>query len=118
MNNEKIQLRIKNMHCATCVMHIEENLKKLMGVHEANVNIATNMATLEFDLDIISIEKIIERIKKTGYDALQHELQDRKDENEIHNTHEFDRQKKRYRQSSSHHIPFTLINRNTLTSDH
>ena len=78
MKNEKIQLHIKNMHCASCVSHIEGDLKKLMGVHEANVNFATNMGVVEFDPDIISVEKIIERIKKTGYDAMQHELKHKK----------------------------------------
>ena len=34
-------LRIKGMHCASCVSRVEKGHKQVPGVSEANVNLAT-----------------------------------------------------------------------------
>jgi len=42
-------LPIEGMTCASCVRRVEKALAKVEGVHEANVNLATEQATVRFD---------------------------------------------------------------------
>ncbi len=44
----KIELPVSGMTCANCSATIERNLKKMPGVTTANVNLATERATVEF----------------------------------------------------------------------
>jgi Cu+-exporting ATPase len=57
------------MNCGSCVLHIENDVKKLKGVHSINVNFASEVATIELNPQEISEEEIIKQIKKTGYTA-------------------------------------------------
>ncbi|MCA9373997.1 copper-translocating P-type ATPase [Candidatus Peregrinibacteria bacterium] len=69
------------MDCASCVFHVEKDLKKLEGVQKVSVNFATETAQVEFNQEKVSVEKIIETIKKAGYTAREIEQADRqKDE--------------------------------------
>ena len=40
---------IEGMHCASCALLIENNLKNVAGIKKATVNFATQKATGEFD---------------------------------------------------------------------
>lgn len=60
---------IKGMHCASCVYVTEQALQKVDGIAEANVNLATNTATIECNPDIATEEKISDAIKAVGYTA-------------------------------------------------
>jgi Cu+-exporting ATPase len=63
----KVILPITGMTCANCVATIERNVKKLDGVNEAVVNLVTEKATIGYDEQSLSVEKIIERIERAGY---------------------------------------------------
>ncbi|MBU0472041.1 MAG: heavy metal translocating P-type ATPase [Nanoarchaeota archaeon] len=65
----KITLNITGMHCASCSNIIEKTLNKTKGVNKANVNLATNKATVEFDNSKTNIDKLILTIKNKGYKA-------------------------------------------------
>lgn len=67
--NEKIILKITGMHCASCVLNIENGLKKENGVISAGVNLTSEKAFIEFDSAETNIEKIKTAIKKIGYQA-------------------------------------------------
>jgi Cu+-exporting ATPase len=67
MAEKQITLPITGMHCANCSMTIERNLKKLDGVAEANVNYATEKATVIFDPARLGEDAIIGKIKDVGY---------------------------------------------------
>jgi len=58
------------MHCASCAQTIEKALKHEFGIISANVNIATEKATIEYDTDKINLKRIGEVIKKTGYEPV------------------------------------------------
>ena len=45
---EKITLPIGGMTCASCAGHVENALKKVPGVISADVNLATEKATVEY----------------------------------------------------------------------
>jgi len=55
------------MHCASCAASIENALKKENGVVSISVNFASEKANIEFDREIIKLEKIQKIIKKLGY---------------------------------------------------
>jgi Cu+-exporting ATPase len=60
---------ISDMNCASCVNHIEKDVKRLKGVQNIQVNFATNQARVDYDELFLNSEKIVEQIKKTGYTA-------------------------------------------------
>ena len=68
---KKTTISISGMHCASCAQNIESNLSKLKGVKSANVNIATERATVEFNEKMISEDKITTAIEKLGYGVIR-----------------------------------------------
>ena len=68
--NSKETIRISGMSCAACAARVEKVLNNLEGVKNAAVNLAVEKAAVEYDKNIISIEDIIDAIKKLGYDAV------------------------------------------------
>ncbi len=75
----KIILKIKGMHCASCAMKIEQALKNAKGVRNVNVNFASEKATVEIEPQYINEEKIKKIISDVGYDVVDEvrETQDR-----------------------------------------
>ncbi len=69
MTEKQITLPIKGMHCANCSSTIERGLKKLDGVAQANVNYASEMATVVFDPSVLGEDAIIGKIRDVGYDV-------------------------------------------------
>lgn len=61
---------IKGMHCASCVRVIERSLSKTPGVKEANVNLATEKATVTFDDKECNPSQIAAAVSNVGYTAL------------------------------------------------
>ncbi|MGW8426490.1 heavy metal translocating P-type ATPase [Peribacillus simplex] len=67
---EKKEFTIKGMTCAACANRIEKGLNKLDGVSMANVNLALENATVEYDPSKASPVDIIQRVEKLGYGAI------------------------------------------------
>ena len=59
--------KIEGMTCASCSMAVERATKKLDGVTEASVNLATEKLNISFDEAKISVEDIKAAIEKAGY---------------------------------------------------
>ncbi len=78
MNIVKQTFSVKGMSCASCAMTIERSLKKTNGVKEAMVNLATSKATVTYDKEVSSPEKLSESVSKTGYT-----LEEEKDEKKL-----------------------------------
>ena len=77
---KKITILITGMHCAACAQKIESSVKKIKGVKYANVNIATERATVEFNEKITSDKKITNVIKGLGYGVIKENLVDKEKE--------------------------------------
>jgi Cu+-exporting ATPase len=67
-------LRIKGMHCATCVDTVKEALSSVNGVDEARVNLATEKAVVTYDPEIASMESLEKAVKDSGYEVAKDEL--------------------------------------------
>src|SRR5208283_1252408 len=65
----KLTIPITGMDCASCAMNIERRLKKLKGIESANVNYATNKATVEYDESKVGPGNFKETIEGLGYGA-------------------------------------------------
>ena len=70
MNQTKKTFPIKGMHCASCVMILEDSLKKVDGVANATVNLATEKATVTYDPAKVTDEKLASAVSNVGYQAL------------------------------------------------
>ena len=60
---------IEGMTCASCAMRIEKGLKKVAGVKDANVNLATEQATITYDPAQTGFEQMIQKVEAVGYTA-------------------------------------------------
>ncbi len=64
---KKIELKVTGMHCASCAIVIGRALKKTPGVIDANVNIATNRATVE--ISSATLDACVKAVESKGYGA-------------------------------------------------
>ncbi len=63
-------LILEGMTCATCAMRIEKGLKKVPGVLDASVNLATERASVTYDPAQTAVEKMQAKVEAIGYKAL------------------------------------------------
>ncbi len=72
MSNEtkqtkKIVLPVTGMTCASCVATIEKGLSKMSGVSQANVNLASEKASVEYDPSKVDTKALMDTISDVGY---------------------------------------------------
>lgn len=65
----KQKLKIEGMHCSSCAMNIDFDLEDLDGIKSAKTNYAKQESEIEFDEEKLDVGKIIETIRKTGYES-------------------------------------------------
>ena len=66
---EKAEFDISGMTCAACSARIEKVLNKQPGIAQANVNLALETGTVEYNPEQVSVEEIIAKVDKIGYSA-------------------------------------------------
>ena len=64
---ERARIRITGMTCTTCAATIEKGLAETPGVGRANVNFASEEASLEYDPTKVDLAKIRDTISGLGY---------------------------------------------------
>jgi Cu+-exporting ATPase len=67
---KKAEIRVTGMVCAACVSAIEKSLKGLEGVSQAQVNLATEMASVEYDSEKLRLADLEKAIRDAGYDVI------------------------------------------------
>jgi len=68
MNEKKeANLQISGMTCAACANRIEKGLKKVEGVHEANVNFALEKTKIMYDPTKTNPQQFKEKVESLGY---------------------------------------------------
>src|SRR5579885_1215462 len=65
-----VLLDLEGMSCASCAMRIERGLKKVPGVKDASVNLATERATVTYDAQQTDVEQMVKKVEAVGYKAL------------------------------------------------
>jgi P-type Cu+ transporter len=66
---QKIELPISGMTCAACVGRVERGLSRRPGVSQAQVNLATESASVSYDPAQVRPAELVETIRELGYDA-------------------------------------------------
>jgi Cu+-exporting ATPase len=66
---ESVALSISGMTCAACSARVEKSLKKVPGVDDAVVNLATEVATVTFAPGAVQLPSLIASVEKAGYGA-------------------------------------------------
>jgi Cu+-exporting ATPase len=77
---ETMILPIGGMTCASCVSTVEGALSEVTGVTEANVNLATERATVTYIPGLTGLVEFKEAVDKTGYQVLELESGEGEDE--------------------------------------
>jgi Cu+-exporting ATPase len=67
---------IAGMHCASCSARNERTLKKLQGVRDATVNLATHSARVVFDESVVTERALHDVVVENGYEVLTAEFAD------------------------------------------
>ncbi len=70
---QKVILKIGGMSCASCAATIEKQLNKTPGVTTANVNLATEQATVEYNPAVTDLEKLRTAVESVGYEVITKE---------------------------------------------
>ena len=64
-----VRFPVEGMTCASCVNRIERYLRKTNGVVEANVNLATETASVRFDPALVDLGALSSAVEAAGYEA-------------------------------------------------
>ncbi|CUB20590.1 Copper-exporting P-type ATPase A [Bacillus subtilis] len=67
---KEIAMQVSGMTCAACASRIEKGLKRMPGVTDANVNLATETSNVIFDPAETGAAAIQEKIEKLGYHVI------------------------------------------------
>ncbi len=98
-----ITLPIEGMTCASCVLRIEKALKKLDGVQDAVVNLATEQAQVRIDPSKVKFEQLKAAVEKIGYQVIEPKIE----KFEIKSV--FDREKEKQFQKLTNDLKFAVI---------
>lgn len=74
------QYPVTGMSCASCSANVESILNRQEGVARASVNLASQIATLEFNPSVIRPEDLKEAVSSIGYDLLIDESENAREE--------------------------------------
>ena len=66
----RVELPITGMTCANCVNTIERNLRRLPGIEQANVNLATEKASVVYNPAMVDIDGMKALIEDLGYHVI------------------------------------------------
>jgi Cu+-exporting ATPase len=64
-----VRFPVEGMTCASCVNRIERYLRKVDGVDEANVNLATESASVRYDATRVALDDLRAAVEAAGYHA-------------------------------------------------
>ncbi|NMS88918.1 copper-translocating P-type ATPase [Clostridioides difficile] len=70
-SNKKIDMKIDGMTCAACAKAVERVVKKLDGVENISVNIATDKANIDYNPSKVKLSQIKAAIEKAGYKPIE-----------------------------------------------
>ena len=64
-------LSIRGMTCAACAQRIEKTVRKLSGIAQANVNLASEKLFVEYDSAVLELPAIKDAVAKIGYQVVE-----------------------------------------------
>ena len=64
-------LSIRGMTCAACAQRIEKSVRKLNGIGQASVNLASEKLFVEYDGAALKLDDIKQTVSKIGYEVVE-----------------------------------------------
>lgn len=80
---EIVSFPVEGMTCASCVNRITRFLQKVDGVDDANVNLASESATVRFDPSVVSVSDLAAAVDAAGYVARLEQASSGTDERDL-----------------------------------
>ncbi|GAA4838087.1 heavy metal translocating P-type ATPase [Paenibacillus vulneris] len=113
---DSVDFDLSGMTCAACANKIEKVLNKLPGVSSATVNFALETAHVQYSAAEVTIEDMINRVKKIGYEARV--KQDSSGEDSDHKQKEITAQKRKLWVSAILSVPllWAMVSHFSFTS--
>ncbi len=71
MAKTSVELKVGNVHCASCTISIERAVKRVLGVLSVVMNYATRTVLIDFDSKKCTKQHLIKAIQKEGYTATE-----------------------------------------------
>ena len=71
---KKSELKVTGMVCAACTSAIEKSLRSLDGVSSAQVNLATEIASVEYDPGKLKLSDLEKAVRDAGYDVIDEKV--------------------------------------------
>lgn len=68
-DNVSVEISIEGMSCMSCVANVKNTLSDLNGTSEVKVSLKNKNATLKYNPNKISLDKIKQSIDEIGYKA-------------------------------------------------
>ena len=81
------QLRIGGMYCAACSANLERVLNRREGILSATVNIATEMASVQYDEAVIGMEGITQAVENAGFEVVADETSEETEKRKSGHSH-------------------------------
>ncbi|CAN5664875.1 heavy metal translocating P-type ATPase [soil metagenome] len=69
MTHTKVRIPVTGMHCAACQSRVQSALQKQPGVEDAAVNLMMGNATVTYDPETTTPERLVDAVRDTGYGA-------------------------------------------------
>ncbi|MDY6965649.1 MAG: heavy metal translocating P-type ATPase [Halobacteriota archaeon] len=73
-NKTKAEIKVSGMTCATCAQTIERSLDGLDGVYGANVNLGSEIATVEYDPTKVKLGDLEGAVTGAGYEVINEKV--------------------------------------------
>lgn len=73
-SKKKAKIKISGMNCASCALNVEKSLNNLKGVEEAQVNLNTEEADVNYDPDKLNLRELENAVKKAGYGVVNEKI--------------------------------------------
>ena len=84
IHTDEVTLKLNGMHCASCVMNVENFLRRLDGIFDVKADLSSQTAQISYDKTKIAIEDMEEVINSLGFELLGIDGQLEIDEEEIY----------------------------------
>src|SRR5215468_12613184 len=74
MSEQELALPITGMTCASCVSRVQKALKKVPGVVDASVNLATEQAAVRYDPAQLAPAQLQDAVENAGYGVVTDQI--------------------------------------------
>lgn len=105
----KADFKVTGMTCAACSARIEKQLNKALGIVKAQVNLATEKASVEYLPEVLGTKQVLGVITKAGYVAEEIKEEIKVDEEQKVRVEEINKQKRLFVISAIFSLPLLLI---------